>query len=298
MTREQSKIILGLVAEFGARSATSSDDGWTDLLVGLSQLIEADGLVVQPPPARISGMPDSRTSWGAHLTDSRLKGLVSTVRHAPPGTVSNIRDARSGSCLIVVEYRRIILFHRQPGAAGFAADRAAIAAAVVSACAAVRLRAPGLPARLESIPARLRQVLRGLLSGLSEKEIAYGLGISRHTVHAYVTSLYRTARVNSRFELITLCVRSGPQVESILQAEFFAAVQDEDGKVPHGHIDPGQQIIPSTGPVPSVDRSIGDVRLSDHEPTGKLLEPIGRFANHRTRRKTHGSRIIPSRRAR
>ena len=43
---------------------------------------------------------------------------------------------------------------------------------------------------LSSAP-RLRQVLHGLLRGLSEKQVARELNISRHTVHVHVTSLYR-----------------------------------------------------------------------------------------------------------
>lgn len=48
---------------------------------------------------------------------------------------------------------------------------------------------------------RLMQTLCLLLDGLSEKEIAAELGLSPHTVHDYVKSLYRTFRVRSRAEL-------------------------------------------------------------------------------------------------
>jgi DNA-binding CsgD family transcriptional regulator len=49
---------------------------------------------------------------------------------------------------------------------------------------------------------RQRQTLRCLLEGASEKEIAARFGLSAHTVHHYVTSLYRHFGVGSRAQLI------------------------------------------------------------------------------------------------
>src|SRR4051812_25654327 len=44
---------------------------------------------------------------------------------------------------------------------------------------------------------RHRQTLERLLAGDSEKQIALKLGVSRNTVHVYVTALYRHFDVNS-----------------------------------------------------------------------------------------------------
>jgi DNA-binding CsgD family transcriptional regulator len=49
---------------------------------------------------------------------------------------------------------------------------------------------------------RQRQTLDRLLAGRSEKQVAAELGLSRHTVHVHVKSLYRTFHVNSRHELL------------------------------------------------------------------------------------------------
>ena len=49
-----------------------------------------------------------------------------------------------------------------------------------------------------------RQVLHGLLSGQSEKEIAAAQGQSHHTTHGYVTSIYRKYGVNNRAALMAL----------------------------------------------------------------------------------------------
>lgn len=54
---------------------------------------------------------------------------------------------------------------------------------------------------------RKQLVLRHLLDGLSEKEVAVKLAISPHTVHHHVTDLYRLFDVSSRGELLALFVR-------------------------------------------------------------------------------------------
>jgi DNA-binding CsgD family transcriptional regulator len=63
--------------------------------------------------------------------------------------------------------------------------------------------APTLPL----LAPRLRQTLDALLEGDSEKQTALRLGLSVHTVHEYVTSLYRRFNVSSRAELLAHFVR-------------------------------------------------------------------------------------------
>lgn len=60
------------------------------------------------------------------------------------------------------------------------------------------------PARL---PPRVRETLRHLLEGDGEKQIALRMGLSRATVHQYVTALYRHYRVTSRAELLVRVLR-------------------------------------------------------------------------------------------
>lgn len=62
------------------------------------------------------------------------------------------------------------------------------------------------PEMVEALPRRLRQTLEYLLRGDSEKQIASRLGISRHTVHDYVKSLYKRMEVSSRGELLAKCL--------------------------------------------------------------------------------------------
>ena len=68
---------------------------------------------------------------------------------------------------------------------------------------------------------RAVETLHYLCQGNSEKEVAAALGISPHTVHAYVKQLHRAYDVTTRGELISRAcqIRTAvlPQVESIKQ---------------------------------------------------------------------------------
>ena len=70
-----------------------------------------------------------------------------------------------------------------------------------------RLESDGYFGALPEVPNRHRQVLEGLLRGLSEKEIAAELNLSSRTVHKYVEHLYRHFGVNSRPRLMALWTR-------------------------------------------------------------------------------------------
>lgn len=60
---------------------------------------------------------------------------------------------------------------------------------------------------VESLPPRLKPVLRLLLDGDAEKQVAAKLGLSPHTVHQYVKVLYKTLGVSSRAELLARCLK-------------------------------------------------------------------------------------------
>jgi FixJ family two-component response regulator len=66
-----------------------------------------------------------------------------------------------------------------------------------------------LAATAAALSPRLRQTLRCLLRGEGEKQIAERLGLSRHTVHDYIKSLHRCFGVNSRGELLAVCLGGG-----------------------------------------------------------------------------------------
>jgi DNA-binding CsgD family transcriptional regulator len=55
---------------------------------------------------------------------------------------------------------------------------------------------------VEGLQPRLKKVLKLLVEGDSEKQVAYKLKLSPHTVHEYVKNLYSELGVNSRGELL------------------------------------------------------------------------------------------------
>ena len=60
-----------------------------------------------------------------------------------------------------------------------------------------------LETELNCLPPRLQQTMHSLLAGDSEKQAAAKMGVSPHTVHVYVKTLYRRYNVSSRGELLS-----------------------------------------------------------------------------------------------
>ena len=56
---------------------------------------------------------------------------------------------------------------------------------------------------LKTLPPRLQQTMHSLLAGDSEKQAAAKMGVSPHTVHVYVKTLYRRYNVSSRGEFLS-----------------------------------------------------------------------------------------------
>ena len=71
------------------------------------------------------------------------------------------------------------------------------------------LAAPRQPRSTESLSPREIEVLGMLAEGVSNKVIAYRLGISEHTVKFHVTSIMTKLNAGSRTEAVTLGIRQG-----------------------------------------------------------------------------------------
>jgi DNA-binding NarL/FixJ family response regulator len=84
-----------------------------------------------------------------------------------------------------------------------------------------------------ALPPRLRQVLRCLLEGDADKQVAARLGLSRHTVNEYVEQIYRHFGVVSRPELLARWVRGGRRV-NYHWAELSQAGRGASGGDPCG----------------------------------------------------------------
>ena len=78
-----------------------------------------------------------------------------------------------------------------------------------------------------TLPPRLTETLEGLLKGNSEKQIAFALGLSQHTVHHYVQALHKRFGVASRAELLARANQQRQDFRPKLSAE-----SDADGKIP------------------------------------------------------------------
>ncbi|OUJ76289.1 response regulator transcription factor [Hymenobacter crusticola] len=69
---------------------------------------------------------------------------------------------------------------------------------------------PSPTAPTTDLTPRERQVLEGLVDGLSEKQVAARLDLAPQTVHSYIKQLYRKLHVRSRAELVRHTLRDDP----------------------------------------------------------------------------------------
>lgn len=77
-----------------------------------------------------------------------------------------------------------------------------------------QLTLPGAPDDESALPFQLQHVLRYLLCGDSEKQIAARMGLSPHTVNRHVQRLYRRFDVHSRGELMFRCWDMLPRLQA------------------------------------------------------------------------------------
>jgi DNA-binding CsgD family transcriptional regulator len=101
-------------------------------------------------------------------------------------------------------------FHRAWGERQFSERERRLVDLFHRECVFLHEPQPGLPpAILRGLSPRLREVLRGLSRGASEKEVAAALRLSPHTIHDHVKALYRHFGVHSRSELLARCFGGG-----------------------------------------------------------------------------------------
>lgn len=63
------------------------------------------------------------------------------------------------------------------------------------------------PLNSSKLSRRRRETLEYLMRGLSEKEVAARMNLTRHTVHQHVKAIYRAMRVHTRSELMSTVFR-------------------------------------------------------------------------------------------
>ena len=79
------------------------------------------------------------------------------------------------------------------------------------------------------LPPRLVQTLDGVLRGDSEKQIAFALGLSQHTVHNYIRALHTRFEVSSRAELIAKATED----RADFTPKLTISVRGRKANVPH-----------------------------------------------------------------
>jgi DNA-binding CsgD family transcriptional regulator len=119
----------------------------------------------------------------------------------------------------------VLVVHRAPGERRFSSREARLLNFVHDELG--RLIGHALASIAEPSPAnlspRLRQTLACLLDGDGEKQVAARLGLSRATIHQYVTMLYRHFKVGSRAQLLTHVLKRGGR-------DRWEAFRSEPGK--------------------------------------------------------------------
>ncbi|MGA3066711.1 MAG: helix-turn-helix transcriptional regulator [Tepidisphaeraceae bacterium] len=80
--------------------------------------------------------------------------------------------------------------------------------------------------QMNDLSPRQQQTLEGLKEGLSEKQLAVRLGISRHTVHVYVKAVYLRFQVSSRSELLSHFIASAEHTIKLLRLRLDHAPEN------------------------------------------------------------------------
>lgn len=153
------------------------------------------------------GSDDEILSFLAGREDARVPGIVLLVE-SPTGDF--VREAIEGGI-------RAVLPRDATSAEIFAAAEAAAAGLVAldlaSFDAALSVRRSGLhgpaSAAAQSLTPREIEVLRMMAEGLGNKEIAWRLKLSEHTIKFHISSIFTKLDVSSRTEAVTAGVRQG-----------------------------------------------------------------------------------------
>ena len=136
-----------------------------------------------------------------------MPGIV-LLTESPTGDF--IREAIAGGIRAVLP-RDAVSAEIFAAAEAAAAGLVALDPASFDAALSVRTSASGVPASLaaQSLTPREIEVLRMMAEGLGNKEIAWRLKLSEHTIKFHISSIFTKLDVSSRTEAVTAGVRQG-----------------------------------------------------------------------------------------
>jgi DNA-binding NarL/FixJ family response regulator len=128
--------------------------------------------------------------------------VVLTVFEDDQKIASAVRAGASGYLLKLAPVDEITARIREVRAGGATLD------AKVTERVLGMLAAPGVPAAADyGLTDRERAVLARLVRGLSKKQVAADLGVSEHTVHTHIRSVYDKLGVHTRSQAVAKAVR-------------------------------------------------------------------------------------------
>lgn len=128
-----------------------------------------------------------RLAAGAPENDAELARIVRDARSARGGAIRLVLPCARGACQVVLNARLLRASDEKEGA--------------LVLLSLVEERAVRPPA-LDGLSRRRREVLECLLAGDRPHAIARSLGLSEHTIRAYVKDLHRHFGAHSRGELL------------------------------------------------------------------------------------------------
>ena len=136
----------------------------------------------------------------------RLPVVVCTVFEEPATIIDAIGAGADGYLLKGASLPPLLLAVVVEGGASLSAPIARTLLQLVRQDRAPEAAPEAAPARLD-LTDRERQVLRGLVDGLSYKQVADQLGISTNTVRTHIKALYRKLQVQNVAEAVSRAIR-------------------------------------------------------------------------------------------
>jgi DNA-binding NarL/FixJ family response regulator len=153
------------------------------------------------------GRVDVVVSLGADLDSVPTSDFAPLVLISPQASPEFVRSAlRAGARSVLPQDCTSVELHAaiEAAAAGLTTLRPVDAEALIVARSTIAV----VPTHV-SLSARETEVLRLLADGLSNKEIAFRLGISEHTIKFHVNSILTRLDASSRAEAVAIGVRQG-----------------------------------------------------------------------------------------
>jgi DNA-binding CsgD family transcriptional regulator len=239
----------------------------------------AGGFVSRSPRSRADASGVLHAFMRAKPLSERRAASLLGRKPNMPGSVSLISAAAEGGPAMIANgfHRTSLIVYRVAEGDHFSEQDAQLVAAFWRVCEQRALADPpdreiATSGRSGGHPPRVMEVLGCLLDGMAEKQIAHRLGISRHTVHVYIKTLYRQHGVSSKSGLLihflgggSSPVHAGTSIAPVRPRVSFRPTMEIKGS----QIEPADQIVAPPLPVPSIDRALSNMFLSDVKAMGQ-----------------------------